>query len=601
MSNEKDLLKSLLLKEELKLLNQLKEKVLSEEKFTEEVSKVLSGAIKRAQEKNPAFEKSLSVPIQKGVSRAFTENKQTIIDGLLPIMGQLIRKTVSNSIKQVVTDINRILELGFSTKALKWRWQSFQTGESFAEIVFQKTIRYQVNEIFLINRNSGLLIEHVGIDDMLKDNNAISAMLSVIQEFVGDSLQSPDDHLQSAEIGDNLLFFSHGPKAFLTFVIKGVPTERFKSKSFELIENVHADFSKGITNESTYRGNLELQDCLRSQLITKNISDARKKTSLMPWIVGMLILVTGLAYWSYQRSVSYNKIVDTANSIEGLYLQSISRQGGKYKINGLVDPLADISAINTSETTLQFKPFISLDEGIIKKRVSKVLSKYKGYTATINKGTITLTGLKTQNTVFKLIQHLKSIPGINYIENNTNVDSNKALHDFLEQYLKTQTDQTNFEVLQSKLFISGFLGFENHRLLTLQLKDLFPNIVIVDSELIITNSNEFLIKSINNTKINLPLLNNGNSKQIQNKQSLVKSLQSLLERGVIMRVTIVGESDCHGSLSDRYSMNRAESFKEMFTNKGIDKLILFTEVKKCIAYNGLSDESKLNVSFNVKQ
>ena len=116
MSKERDILKSLLLKEELELLDNLKQKLLSKQQFTKEVSEVLSGAIRRAKKQDNEFERSLTGPIKRGVNRTFSENKQSIINSLLPIMGQLIRKTVTNSIKQFVADINRTLELGFLPK-----------------------------------------------------------------------------------------------------------------------------------------------------------------------------------------------------------------------------------------------------------------------------------------------------------------------------------------------------------------------------------------------------------------------------------------------------------------------------------------------------
>ena len=149
MSNQRDILKSLLLKEELEVIAELKQKLLSKEQFTKEVSEILSGAINRARRVDSDFERALSRPIKNGVTQAFTDNKQSIVDSLLPIMGQLIRKTVTNSIKQFVTDINRTLEQNFSIKSIKWRWQAKKAGITFAEMVFQKTIRYQVKELFV--------------------------------------------------------------------------------------------------------------------------------------------------------------------------------------------------------------------------------------------------------------------------------------------------------------------------------------------------------------------------------------------------------------------------------------------------------------------
>ena len=134
MSNQRDILKSLLLKEELEVIAELKQKILSKEQFTKEVSEILSAAINRSRRMDSGFERALARPIKKGVTQAFSENKQSIVDSLLPIMGQLIRKTVTNSIKQFVSDINRALEQRFSMKAIKWRWQARKAGISLSLI-----------------------------------------------------------------------------------------------------------------------------------------------------------------------------------------------------------------------------------------------------------------------------------------------------------------------------------------------------------------------------------------------------------------------------------------------------------------------------------
>jgi OOP family OmpA-OmpF porin len=302
MNNERNILKSLLLKEELEVLEQLKQKLLSKEQFTEEVAKVLSKAIKRAHQKDVNFEKALEKPIREGVIKAFSESKQSIIDALLPIMGQLIRKTVTNSIKQFVADINRAIDQGFSTKAIKWRWQAKKAGISFPEMVFQKTIRYQIEQIFLINRENGLLIEHVGKDDLLKDNNAISAMLTAIQDFIGDSLDTPEANLQSAEIENVEYLISSGPKAYLAAVVKGSPTERLKEKLQKLIENIHADFSGYLVKEDEYRNIPDLNDYLRGHLVTKSLEEEQTQTNWLPWDIIPLLILSGLIYWSYTRN-----------------------------------------------------------------------------------------------------------------------------------------------------------------------------------------------------------------------------------------------------------------------------------------------------------
>ncbi len=600
MSKERDILKSLLLKEELQLLDQIKQKILSQEQFTQEVSKVLGGAIKRAQKEDKGFERALSIPIQKGVSRAFSDNKQSIIDGLLPIMGQLIRKTVSNSIKQFVTDINRTLELGFSTKALKWRWQAFKTGESFAEIVFQKTIRYQVNEIFLINQVNGLLIEHVGTDDMLKDNNAISAMLSVIQEFIGDSLQSPDDNLQSAEMGDNLLFFSHGPKAFLVFVVKGSPTERFKSKAQKLIENVHAEFSDVLINEQNYRNNTDLQNYLREHLVTKNISDKPKKINWIPWVVGIFTIVLAVSYWSYNRNKEYRELVSIANSIDGLYVQSIERNNGKFNIKGLVDPISDTALLHRKDVNLMTRPYVSLDGAILEKRAQQLVADYQDVNVIVDKHTLIVSGKISPANYSELKAKLNSIIGIQQIKNQLVIDNSDAISEFVKSYFKTNK-QLKYEITHNNISLGGLMTFKLYQDFTQEIKELFPDIKVSSTDLTISDSNQILMNKINTIKINMPQLKRDNAKQKESLNEIINSLQKLLEREALFKLIIVGQSDCHGTLSDDYSLKRAKIMMKTLIQNSINPELLSIRVLKCKLFDQPFNDAQKIVSFSIVQ
>jgi len=600
MSKERDILKSLLLKEELQLLDQIKQKVLSQEQFTHEVSKVLGGAIKRAQKEDKGFERALSVPIQKGVSRAFSDNKQSIIDGLLPIMGQLIRKTVANSIKQFVADINRTLELGFSSKALKWRWQAFKTGESFAEIVFQKTIRYQVNEIFLINQENGLLIEHVGTDDMLKDNNAISAMLSVIQEFIGDSLQSPDDNLQSAEMGDNLLFFSHGPKAFLVFVVKGSPTERFKIKAQQLIENVHAEFSDIINNEASYRSNADLQNYLRKHLVTKSISDKPKKINWIPWVVAILAIVLGLSYWSYKRSQEYKELVQIAHSIDGLYVQSVNRKNGKFYIKGLLDPLADVSLLQREDTVLSTKPYVSLDDEMIRKRVQQTIKNMPGINFDVKDQTLIVEGNISTDDYAILQPKINAILGIKQIQKQLVIDNSSDISGFVDSYFKAN-NQIKSVVSHNKISLAGTLTHQQYQNFIQKIKQAFPNILVDDANIHISDSNQSLLDSINATTINMSLLEKNDPKQTQLLEKTASKLQQLAQRGVSYHLTVIGKSDCYGILSDDYSLKRAKTIVPMLLPDSINLASVSLDIQACDRFDKEKNDAKQVVSFSIKQ
>lgn len=598
MKKEQDILKSLLLKEELELLDKISQKVLSEDQFTEEVAQVLSNAVIRAQKKSGQLQRALSAPIKAGVKSAFSDNKQSIIDSLLPIMGKLIRKTVTNSIKQFVNDINRALELGFSSKSIKWRWQAYKAGISFPEMVFQKTVRYQVEEIFLINRENGLLIEHIGSDDMLKDNNAISAMLTAIQDFIGDSLRSSEaDSLSSAEIANKQFIITSGPTAFLATVVKGSPTEKFKERLQQLIENIHADFSSDLNQEDQYRNIAGLPAYLRPHLVTKNITEGEKKINWWPWIIGLILIVSLLSYWFYQRNKALDYVTQLAHSTQGLSVHSISRNHSGFLIDGLIDPMADVSKLNELKVTLNTRPFISLDPDIIQKRVDAVISNFQGLQAVVKGDTVHFTGSLTQSQHALLLSKANAIVGINHIDDQVIVDNSEQIHQFIDSNFA----HVDAEVKHNSVKISGDLDFEQSVQFKKLLISQFPELFIDDTKLNIIDSTSRLISTINGIEINIT---NFDTQVIQNNSQfnvLIKSLQSLVKRGVKMPLEIIGHSDCHGNLSDSFSRKRATIVKDLLINNGIDPSILSVSINRCDQFEQKEQDNLLKVTLNIQQ
>lgn len=552
MSQERDILKTLLLKEELELLDNLKQKLLSKQQFTKEVSKVLSDAIKRAEKQDKQLERSLAGPIKRGVSNAFADNKETIINSLLPIMGQLIRKTVTNSIKQFVADINRTLELGFSAKALKWRWQSIRSGESFAEIVFHNTIRYQITEMFVINHENGLLIQHVGSHsgDILKDNDALSAMLTALQDFIGDSVQSTGSGLSSIEISDKQFIITTGPKIYLAAVIKGSPTERLKQKLQELVENIHSDYSNLIADETQYQNNIEFSDYLQNHLVTKNISDAAQPVNWKPWALGFFLIICGLIYWNYERNHQYQKVTQLSQSIPGFYLQNIERKGGKFIVSGLADPVSNLSNLKQANIELKTKPFISLDTEIIEKRIEERLMNFPSIKYSFSNQVLVIDGEMKEVYIDRFLNNLTNIAGVNKIINNLIV-------------IKTPQVLDKRKLLNSKM---------------LRLKE-----------------------DLRSHKINVFDYDNGQQSELHKLELIINKLTELYNHyKTQLQVTIIGESDCFGSLSDQYSLHRAELIKDKFISLGMSDKIFKTKIKPCKNFDQPKNNSKKNVFFKVQ-
>lgn len=600
MSNERNILRSLLLREELERLDVLEKKILSDEQFTQEVSKVLATAIKRSQAKDKSLELALKKPINNGISKAFKYNKQSIVDSLLPMMGQLIRKTVTNSIKQFVSDINRTLELNFSIKSIRWRMQAKKAGISYAEMVFQKTISYKVQELFVINRDNGLLIHHVGENETLVDNNAISGMLTVIQDFISDSVKTSEKGLFSASIGDVSYLIAAGSKAYLATVVKGSYTERLKQRSQELIDNIHADFSELIIDDSKYQNDEEFDEYLRNHLISKSIS-ATKKPKKINWLVLLVfatLFIAVILYWSYQRSQQLQEVKNLALSTPGFVLQNIKRDNGGFIVSGLLDPIADTSALQASKIQLLSQPFVSLDKEIIQKRVSLITRDYENIRVIINKNNASISGVVSSEKSHDLLQKLHSTIGIDIVSNQLKLDYSSAIEKFILNH-SNFIQFIEYKVEDNVLILEGEIlqDLYNDFLQTFQAN--FPSISINNDKIILLSLHNKIIKEINNTIINAPKLTTENSLEQTKLLKLIQKIKRLIVEKPSTMISIIGESDCSGNKSNYYSKIRADNIEYTFIENNIPQDNLSKNIKNCDVFNSPTDKYKQNISFKV--
>ena len=85
--------------------------------------------------------------------------------------------------------MNQTLGRSFSAQGLKWRLEAWRTGKALREVVLLRTLVYRVEQVFLIHRETGLLLQHVsaGPRRASQDADMVSGMLTAIRDFVQDS------------------------------------------------------------------------------------------------------------------------------------------------------------------------------------------------------------------------------------------------------------------------------------------------------------------------------------------------------------------------------------------------------------------------------
>ncbi len=598
MSDDREKLKALLLSEEIAQIQALQKLLDDKEALSKKLSEVLDPATDLTIAQNPNFQKKFSKIDSKSYVRAIKANKQTFIDALLPIIGPMIRKSVTAAIRRFVSDVNRAVEMGLSFKALKWRWKAFRTGIPFAEIVFNNTIEYQVQQVFLIDNHSGLLVAYAGHGEaLLQDKDAMSAMLTAIQDFVKDSVNADGEGLSAAEIDDDILWITPGNKAKIAAIIKGAPTQRLRERMLAASEDIHIEFYQELESEHLWNNSPELDAELEKLLLTKSQSDEeqeKKGINFWPW----LIILGGLLLWwawsSYQHHQNRQELIGLLNKTPGFVLTKLRFENDQFIATGLQDPLAEIDTINNN-LKLESTPFLSLEDSIIQKRLQNLLNDGKLQISVQDKVVKVEGTSHDQDVLNNQLNILKHQPGVAAVIDQVKYESSLTLDSFLKNNSIPSTLELNKN--DDELIITGFTTLST-------LQELEQKLQVFGK--VNTRAVEVVTPAALKAHINaspLPIINPNslNETHTQHLNKISKAFLQLKQLQNDVTIKLTAQSDCQGSLeeSNEFSQKRMKLVHTYLLTKGIDNSTILTQVVECSSTAENIDKSKIGVWFEV--
>lgn len=447
--------------------------------FSKELSILLPYAIRKMIEQGEVSVDNLLPFVEEAMHKSIQKDPQRLADILFPVMGPAIRKAVSEDLKRMIAAINTTLESGFSPKTLKWRLQALTSKRSFTEILMANSYVYHVSHIFLIHRDTGILLhEEQAKESRALEADLISSMLTAIRDFVSDSFKSSGaGTLDEVQVGDLNILVEQGPYAVVAAIIEGRPPADYRLTLSETIEAVHfnqgTDLEKFDGNTSTFQLSAKfLQNCL--------IKQKKQTKSKPPYLVIVLFVafLAGITYFLVQRQLQHNKLNAFADQLErtpGYHLTSRDFKGNTIYIKGLRDVMSDNPNDISDKMNIEnrfvhfdFESYISTDSGIIIQRAIKALSPPASVQISLRDQTLIITGEASEQWKTKALTQQPYIYGINSIDteqltSGTNLQwiipaIEKHRFDFEINVVNlTEQQQVNFDSLvQAALFLDEF-------------------------------------------------------------------------------------------------------------------------------------------------
>lgn len=459
-------LRQLLLGKDYDDLLRIKSQFENSEQYSAHVADVIAEALTLRAEKDDALTQALNPVIEQSLHNTIHNDPKRLADLLYPIMGPAIRKSINQALSETLDHFNKVLEQSLSLQALRWRFDAWRTGQSYAQLVMMKSLVYQVEQVFLIHRESGLLIDHLVSESAIsKDPDMVSGMLTAIQDFVKDSFDvDHDEQLSNLKLGELTVLIEHAPHAVLALVVRGIVPSELQSQLHETIENVHRQYGRACRDfdgdTSHFAGiSTLLKPCLMSQRQTQNTGNdtdndaddtdtdsSATKAKRKPWLLyGIVLSISALtAYWfwhNHQTEQAEQRALEAAQQQEqqllrsaqqrldaepGIALIATEQTEAGYHLKGLVDlharrPDAIIEQATREKLGLSFdfEPYISMDEGVLLDRVNATLQKPDApdeVTFSLQERTLHVSGKSTEQWYQYLQQTWSLIPGLTGIQ-----------------------------------------------------------------------------------------------------------------------------------------------------------------------------------------
>ena len=429
-------------------LNRLQESMEDPKRFAEEVSHTLPQAIVFRTSRDRKLVVALEPTVEEIILASVRKDPAVLANALFPVIIPAIRKMIAESFRQMVRSFNQALDRSLSPRGLKWRLEALRTGKPFAEVVLLHCLIYRIEQIFLIHRETGLLLQHTAIETGTAQNaDLISGMLTAIQDFVRDSFRiGQDETLETIEVGDLSVWIEQGSGLILAGVIRGSAPETVRDMFKETLSNICLEKSREIDG---FQGDTAPFETIRPHM------DACLETEVRPpgrrppffWIfIVLLLAVMGVwGFFSLRNHLQWTDYLARLKAEPGIVVTDAERDRDRYVVTGLRDPLARSPLTILKETSLDparlvshWEPYQAQTPQFVLIRVRALLAPPDTVSLALRDGVLTARGTAPHSWVTESRLLARTLPGITEFEDEGLTDAEMRTIRTLKQEIEKQ-------------------------------------------------------------------------------------------------------------------------------------------------------------------
>jgi len=281
---------------------------------------------------------------ERAIERSVGEDPERLSTALFPIIGAAIRKAMDKLVADMMQTVNAGLERALSFKRLSWRFESWRTGVPFLEIVMRETLLYRVEHVFLMHRESGILLREASIPGTgSADSDMVASMLGAVRDYIKDSLSlRKGEAVEAIKAGEYSLLIEDGPLASLAVAVRGTADPGLGNLMRETLEGVHLKFGGALRR---FSGDVEpfaaADPALARCLAVREKREAGAKPVYAIVAVSALALAAAATLaWGIVAARDRRGFEEALDAEPGIVVARSARRAGRTELRLLRDPRA---------------------------------------------------------------------------------------------------------------------------------------------------------------------------------------------------------------------------------------------------------------------
>ncbi|MGB7924953.1 MAG: OmpA family protein [Pyrinomonadaceae bacterium] len=448
----------------------------------EEVSRILPAAVAVRTRQDGELSAALAPTVTSAIEASVRRNPQPLVDAIFPVIGPAIRRAIAVALSGMTQSLNQTLAHSLSIQGLKWRIEAWRTGRSFAEVVLLHTLLYRVEQVFLIHKETGLLLQHVVAGGAAtQDADMVSGMLTAIQDFAHDSFNTPEgDQLETMQVGELTVWVEQGPLAILAGVIRGSAPQELRPVFQATLEKIHLQFRDALVDFSGDAEPFEaarplLEDCLETQYDPEKqaATSARIPTPVIVVVSAVLLALVVWGFFAWRSARRWDAYVDRLKSEPGVVVTETGKRDGKYFVAGLRDPLArdpqqlmPEAKVDPADVTSRWQPFQAMSPEFVEARARKLLEPPATVNLKVDQGVLEAEGFATLQWISETRRAVRYIPGLEGFKEEKLLDLDRIVN----PRLLFELDQTRLVAGQEEKFRQLVADIERLHTMALAMK-----------------------------------------------------------------------------------------------------------------------------------